>query len=81
VNVADDRKIALEYLVENRVSFPNVFDTSGKAQQVMEQYETLAGFSAVPMTYVIDREGKVVDAWYGFHEDRMEAALEKLGFE
>ena len=81
VNVSDDRKIALEYLVENRVTFPNVFDISGRAQQVMMRYETLQGFSAVPMTYVIDREGKVVDAWYDFREDLMEKALEKLGYE
>jgi peroxiredoxin len=39
--------------------------------------------SAVPMTYVIDREGKVVAAWYGFEEGDAEKAskelLKKLG--
>lgn len=43
------------------------------------RYETLAGMSAVPMTYLIDREGKVVEAWYGYELGRAEKALKKLG--
>jgi peroxiredoxin len=80
VNNADDRKIALDYLKENQVTFPNVLDTSEAAIRTMMQYETL-GMSAVPMTYVIDREGKVVMAWYGFEKDEAEIgkALKKLG--
>lgn len=79
VNVSDDRKIALEYLKENKASFPNILDTSDNAGQAMRQYETLAGMSAVPMTYVIDRDGKVVEAWYGYGEGRAERTLKKLG--
>jgi peroxiredoxin len=80
VNNADDRKIALDYLKENQVTFPNVLDSSEAAIRTMMQYETL-GMSAVPMTYVIDREGKVVMAWYGFEKDEAEIgkALKKLG--
>jgi peroxiredoxin len=80
VNNADDRKIALDYLKENQVTFPNVLDSSEAAIRAMMQYETL-GMSAVPMTYVIDREGKVVMAWYGFEKDEAEIgkALKKLG--
>jgi peroxiredoxin len=35
----------------------------------------------VPLNYIIDREGKVVDAWYGYEEGhkRAIAALEKAG--
>jgi len=58
VNTADDRKIALEYLKANAVTFPNILDTSDTANRAVSQYETL-GMSAVPMTYVIDREGRV----------------------
>jgi len=78
VNLSDDRKIALAYLKENQVTFPNVLDTSDEAHRVMQQYETLT-MSAVPMTYVIDREGKVVAAWYGFDQGAAEKALKKLG--
>jgi peroxiredoxin len=77
VNVSDDRKIALEYLKENKVSFPNVLDTSDKAVRAIRQYETLPGRSAVPMTYVIDRDGKVVEAWYDYEEGRAEKLLKK----
>ena len=78
VNTADDRKIALEYLKANAVTFPNILDTSDTANRAVSQYETL-GISAVPMTYVINREGKVVDAWYGYEKDRTQRALKKLG--
>ena len=78
VNTADDRKIALEYLKANAVTFPNILDTSDTAKRAVSQYETL-GMSAVPMTYVIDRKGKVVDAWYGYEKDRTQRALKKLG--
>ena len=77
VNNADDRKIALAYLKENQVTFPIALDTSEAAIRAMMQYETL-GMSAVPMTYVIDREGKVVEAWYGYDEGQTERALKKV---
>jgi peroxiredoxin len=77
VNTADDRKIALEYLKANRVTFPNILDSSEAANRAMMQYETLGGMSAVPMTYVIDREGKVVEAWYGYEAGRAERVLKK----
>ena len=79
VNNADDRKIAVDYLKENGMTFPNVLDTSEAAWKVMGQYETL-GMSAVPMTYVIDREGKVVAAWYGFEKDAFDKAEAKKIF-
>jgi outer membrane lipoprotein-sorting protein len=79
VNPSDDRKIALDYLKANQATFPNVLDSSGAAQRAMSQYETLAGMSAVPMTYVIDRDGKVLDAWYGFDKGREQKALKTLG--
>ena len=79
INTADAKDVAVEMLDENDVEFPNIIDTRMEANRVMAKYETLRGMSAVPMTYVIDREGKVVDAWYGYNEGRMEAVLRKLG--
>ena len=40
---------------------------------------TLLGVSAVPMTYVIGRDGKIVDAWYGYASARTQAAREEAG--
>ena len=62
VNTVDDRKIALDYLKQNQVTFPNVLDSSAAANRAMMEYETLRGMSAVPMTYLIGRDGKVVEA-------------------
>ncbi len=79
VNTADDRKIALDYLKANKVTFPNILDSSDVANRAMAQYETLGGMSAVPMTYVIGRDGKVLDAWYDFDTARAEKARKKAG--
>jgi peroxiredoxin len=80
VNTADNRKIALDYLKQNQVTFPNILDSSSAANRAMMAYETLGGMSAVPMTYLIGRDGKVVEAWYDYREGRAEKALKKLGF-
>ena len=61
------------------MTFPNILDSSDAAGKAESQYETLRGMSAVPMTYVIDRDGKVVDAWYGYEASRTQQALKKLG--
>ncbi len=80
VNTADDRKIALDYMKANGVTFPNILESSDAANRAVAQYETLGGMSAVPMTYVIGRDGKVVAAWYGYEAARAQEGLKKLGF-
>jgi len=79
VNPADNRKIALEYLKENRVTFPIILDTSSAAREALSHYETLADIGGVPLTYVIGRDGRIVDAWYGYDPRKTQAALRKLG--
>jgi peroxiredoxin len=70
----------MDYLKANKVTFPNVLDTSEAAiPSMFLKFETLAGYSAVPLNYVIDREGKVVDAWYDRDERRGKQALKKAG--
>ena len=64
-DASDDKKIALEMLRDNGATFPNIIDSSDAAMKVcFQQYQGRYG-SAVPMNYIIDRDGKVVDAWYG----------------
>ena len=81
LNSADDRQIALDYMKANEVTFLNILDASDAANRAVAQYETLGGMSAVPMTYIISREGKVVDAWYRYEESRTQQALKKLGLQ
>ncbi len=80
VDVSDEPGIAEQFVRETGATFPNAVDNSEAAQKVVfGQYQTLEGTSAVPMHYIIDREGRVVDAWYGEDMARGEAALQKLG--
>ncbi len=79
VNVADSRKIALDYLKENKVTFPIILDVSPAARKAMDQYLALPDLGADPMTYVIGRDGRIVDGWFGYDRDRTKAAVEKLG--
>ena len=77
-NCSDDKQIALEFIRENSATFPNILDSSDAAKRVA--FEGYKG-SGVPLNYILDREGKVVDAWLGYEEDhkRAIAALEKAG--
>ncbi len=81
INCSDDKTIALEFLKENSATFPNILDTSQAAIKTsLEDYQTLGGMSAVPLSYIIDREGKIVAGWYGEHDEgKVHEVLEKLG--
>jgi peroxiredoxin len=77
-NCSDNKKIALDFLKDNSATFPNILDGSRTAIRVaFDTYKT----SGVPLNYIIDREGKIVDAWYGYEEGHKRAieALKKAG--
>ena len=78
-NCSDDKQIALDFMHENSATFPNILDSSVIAQRTANNGYNMSG---VPLTYIIDREGQVVDAWYGYDEKshkRAIAVLEKFG--
>jgi len=77
-NCSDDQKIAVEFLRENKATFLTILDSSEAA--------TKTGFgdyhmSGVPLNYIIDRQSRVVDAWYGYQKGHKRALtdLEKAG--
>jgi peroxiredoxin len=75
-NCADDHAIALQLMHEHSVTFPNVLDDSAAAKVVFwEGYRA----SGVPLQCFIDRDGKVVDAWYDWDEVGARRVLEALG--
>ncbi len=77
-NCADDKQIALDFMQENSATFPSILDSSDAAVQIgFRDYQ----MSGVPLNYIIDREGKIVEAWYGYEEGHKQAltALEKAG--
>ncbi len=62
VNFSDSKEVAQEELRRQGVTFTNILDTSSAAQKVeMQDYRV----SAVPANYIIDRQGRIVDGWYG----------------
>ncbi len=77
-NCLDDKQIALEFIKENSATFPNILDSSDAANMVALRDYKMGG---VPLNYIIDREGKVVDAWYGYEKGHKRAltALEMAG--
>ncbi len=75
---ADGVGIAQEFLRKNAITFPNIIDPSEASfATAWEKYRT----SGVPVNYIIDREGKIVDGWYGYEkgDKRGLETLKKLG--
>ena len=77
-NSPDQKQTALEFLREHSVTFPNILDSSDVAVRIEIEGYKMGGMG---LNYIIDREGKVVDAWYTDEKGhkRAIAALEKLG--
>ena len=77
-NCSDDKQIALDFMRENSATFPSVLDSSDAAVKIGFMSYQMSG---VPLNYIIDREGKIVEAWYGYEEGHKRAltALEKAG--
>ena len=78
LNASDDKQIALDFMRDNGATFPTILDSSDAALKTSFQDYRASG---VPLNYIIDREGKIVDAWYGYEEghSRAIAALQKMG--
>ena len=82
VNCADEKSIADQFMADCSATFPNIVDSSEAAQKiVLEKYQK-PGTSAVPLNYVIDKDGRVLRAWYGYQKDdpAVTQLLESLGF-
>ena len=75
----EERSLAKLLLRENKVTFPNIRDGSRVAFKVLDKKYKGAG--GVPLHYIIDRQGKVVEAWYGSKtgHPRALAALRRAG--
>jgi peroxiredoxin len=79
LNCADKHEIAAALIRKDSVTYPNIVDSSEQARKVIYRGYRMSG---VPLNYVIDREGKVVAAWYGYgkRNPRAREVLKKLGF-
>jgi len=80
-NCTDNRRIARAFLRENKATFPTVLDTSDVATGLMHiGYGNRTGL--MPLSYIVDSQGKIADAWYGQDQDpdRILDILKKAGF-
>ena len=79
-NCADKKDLAKGLLAKKGVTFANVLDTSDAATNAAFRGYKMSG---VPLNYFIDREGRVVESFYGFRKNdpRVKNALGKLGIE
>jgi peroxiredoxin len=79
-NCVDNRRIARAFLRENGVTLPSILDPSETAARLMRD-----GYGnrtkTVPLNYIIDSQGRVVDGWLGQEQDpeRVLAALKTAG--
>jgi peroxiredoxin len=80
-NSGDNARIAKAFLDESDITFPTVLESSPSARDVLEAYGNKA--DRVPLTYIIDRTGRCVDAWFGCEpvHPRAAVALEEAGLE
>jgi len=79
IDCSDSKATAAKFLKDHGVTFPNIVDSSSEAQKVVYREYQTSGQSAVPLEYIIDRDGKIVMGWYGSGGTTGERAIEKLG--
>ncbi len=79
-NCIDNKRIARSFLRDKSVTFANVLDCSDAAGKVMLR-EYANKMQVAPVNYIIDAQGKIVDAWWGNEEGykRAIAVLAKAG--
>jgi len=78
VNCGDNRQSVVDFLTKNHVTYLNILVASDAEARFVNN--TLNPTGAVPLTYILDTQGKVVEALLGYEADdtRIETTLEKL---
>jgi len=73
IDIADRRESALAFLATTGVTFPQVFDEDG-------EYRAALGVPGVPITLVLDRNGRIVYRRVGeISSEQLQTALNKVG--
>jgi len=65
INTIDDES-ALNFLSVNNIEFYNIIDNSKVAQKIDQEIYQCQEKYAVPLNYIIDKNGNIVEGWYGF---------------
>lgn len=67
INTIDDES-ALNFLSANNIEFYNIIDNSKVARKLNQEIYQCQEKYAVPLNYIIDKTGNIVEGWYGFKE-------------
>lgn len=78
VNLADDRRIAQTFLRDEAIAFSCILDSSEEAAKLFAEGYGMKSSDA-PVNFIIGRDGKIVDAWYGQDPNGAPAALQAAG--
>ncbi len=82
LNWMDNKRIVQALVREHPVTFPIVYDCSAIAKRVARD-DFGDKTATTPMSCIIDRQGRIVDAWLGYegNHKRAQACLEKVGLQ
>ena len=65
VNLDEDKQLATQFLTQNPANFDIIYDPQGKAASQFK-------LKGMPMSFVIDRNGKLHSSHVGFNDEKQQ---------
>ncbi len=79
LDFADDEELVEKFIDDYKLTYPNVVDTNKFSSfEFNKNYTNSNGIHAWPLNYIIDKNGIIVDGWYGFDSNDSEKYLSIL---
>lgn len=67
IDFIDNAELVQNFIDEFKITYPNVVDTNHiKSSDFYMNYTNSNGIYAVPLNYIIDKNGIIVKGWYGY---------------
>ena len=77
VNLGDTPKEVESVIAKSKLTFPMVIDEKGKGETTRFSQEY--GVDAIPATYIIGKDGKLIARFFGYDELGIAMVLKKMG--
>jgi len=76
LDFSDNEELVKKFIEDYKLTYSNVVDTSKFANsEFVNNYTNQNGIHAWPLNYIIDKNGIIVDGWYGFDSKDSEKYL------
>ena len=74
-NHVDNDALVKKFFEKKGIRFPNILDPSVRAKKIYDDFKT----NIVPLNCLIDREGFLINVWYGYDpkDDKLEKVLKE----